>query len=1673
MSVQIDELQLGIGSDASSAIRQLGDLSAALKTAASSARNLSGATSFLSHFGNSLSKISTVNMDKTLAALERLQRLDLSNLKDKTIHLDLVINGADRVDRLKYATSQAQKDISRYTGQIAKDLGQEFKVDSSGVKEFQSIIKGIAKDMAEGGDGATGMEVLKDSIVKNSRISKAELTGLQADYLDFLREVNSLHIDPSSMESDMRKSWIDNGLLRIMKKGGTGIDQILDPESEFVQRHQNIIDGFDLWGMSEKDMFGYLRDKIIEANTALQDFSGNTDLFAAMEDAAKNTGDRIRELLTEATTKRMAESNDKIPLDLDIDQVRFEQQIQKAITEATGKVYESTPVKLNVNTQLLRNNISDALQGIDVGQLPQFADRFKSISDAISQMNGVKLQDTGMKQFVDALKRLASVDMSKFDASAFTGIVSGITDLTKLGDINTGLNRFVSAIARLANAGAKTTESADGLKKLTPELKNAVTAFQGIGTVDASINSFVTAISQLANAGAKADKSAQGLQNLTAAVKDFLTAMSQAPAINANIAQTIQGLGNLAMAGAKTGKAMNSLTSGGTGGSSSFNMFKKSAEATTSAMKKLLDVSISLGGRGVSAIGNFFSALGLIPGHSDNVDRMALSFTNLFRAVVPFYGIRGIFDWIKDAVTTGASIVEVENVIDTMFGDLKNGYEDLSGLIYKWADTTIDAFGVSELGARQYAGRIMAMFVSSGFNATEGMRDKAAEMSMNLVQLAGDLASFYDIEVDEAMTKIQSALAGMNRPLRSLGINMNVANLEAHALTMGINQSWRSMDQATQMLVRYDYLMNAAQYAAGDFAKTSQTFANQVRLLSLNFQVLSATIGQGLISAVAPAISWINTLIRRLITAANAFRTFMFTIFGKAIGAAKGVVNELAGYADDASDSLSGIGDSGSGLGGAAGSAKELAKQLSVLPFDELNQLAKDTSSAGSGGGGSGGGGGVGGLGDLFGESFLDASDLDGSELADAISAWGQKIKNAFMAHDWTELGDVIAEGLNGGLERLNDLLSWDNWKDKVFGFIHPFQETVNSMMDSIDWPLLGETFSNGLNTITYTLDEWLTGFEFKNFGIDFATAMNSALDTWDAGALGTLLADKFMVGWNIFSGWVNTFHFDDLGAKLKELTINAIEGVQWGDVGGSIGTFLTGLGTTLKSMFEEDEDGSLKESIRDGFSSFLTGFFETFDASEISDGLKAAGSAIIGGLVDALKENKDNISDGLKDIFDEIPWGYVLGGAAAVFGLKFSSMLVGTAVQGAIFGKFSGLASGGTGAATGAATSGGASAIASGLSTLSVGTLAIGASVMVGTLAFGEWLRSVAEKNGVTPETLQGQNLAPSTQTTVANAQTANQQALSASGMNAAGQYTSIQGGSKAEKDSGKNKTVTITYDAKLTDNFEDGYAKLTDKKNYDKSTNYNATESGDFTKRYKMYAENQPVEATKNYKATESGGFTDKHEKYIYKKKEDVIKDFKGTESGNFSGLMKDYKFVSPMPVTKTFKAKPEGNYTSMINDYKNLGEKTVKVNLKKGYSNTTWWGSMSGKLTDLFGSLTGKIQWNAAGGLFTKPTVMQGFGEAGPEAALPLRNKKSMSMIANAIAGAGGVGTGIDVDRLANLIVNGITQAMAEGGDRPINVNATLYTEDNEVLARAVNRGMRSIDKRYNPVSQYSYG
>jgi hypothetical protein len=113
---------------------------------------------------------------------------------------------------------------------------------------------------------------------------------------------------------------------------------------------------------------------------------------------------------------------------------------------------------------------------------------------------------------------------------------------------------------------------------------------------------------------------------------------------------------------------------------------------------------------------------------------------------------------------------------------------------------------------------------------------------------------------------------------------------------------------------------------------------------------------------------------------------------------------------------------------------------------------------------------------------------------------------------------------------------------------------------------------------------------------------------------------------------------------------------------------------------------------------------------------------------------------------------------------------------------------------------------------------------------------------------------------------------------------------------------------------------------------------------------------------------------------------------------------------------------------------------------------------------------VDWYAKGGLFTKATIA-GFGEAGDEAALPLENRQTMNRIARAIVDNSGSAFGMTEDQLASAVARGYVQAMMsnQGNERPIDVYATLYTEDNEVLARAVQRGNQSIDFRNNPTTK----
>lgn len=207
---------------------------------------------------------------------------------------------------------------------------------------------------------------------------------------------------------------------------------------------------------------------------------------------------------------------------------------------------------------------------------------------------------------------------------------------------------------------------------------------------------------------------------------------------------------------------------------------------------------------------------------------------------------RKFADFVKDGITYASDLEEVQNVIDVTFGDSAEA-------VNQYAKDAIQQYGLSELAAKKYAGSLGAMLKSSGVAG-----DELTEMATSLVGLTGDMASFYNLNPEEAFSKLSSAIAGETEPLRSLGINMNVANLEAYALSKGIDKAWSSMTQAEQTTLRYQYIMENAADAQGDFARTSDSFANQSKTLSQQLQSVGGEIGSAFIPYLKDAAKALN-----------------------------------------------------------------------------------------------------------------------------------------------------------------------------------------------------------------------------------------------------------------------------------------------------------------------------------------------------------------------------------------------------------------------------------------------------------------------------------------------------------------------------------------------------------------------------------------------------------------------------------------------------------------------------------------------------------------------------------------------------------------------------------------------------------------------------------------------
>ena len=295
------------------------------------------------------------------------------------------------------------------------------------------------------------------------------------------------------------------------------------------------------------------------------------------------------------------------------------------------------------------------------------------------------------------------------------------------------------------------------------------------------------------------------------------------------------------------------------------------------------------------------------------------------KAIGKAFAVKKVIEFGVASVGLASDLNEVQNVVDTTFGTTG------AIKINEWARNAAEAFGESELQAKQFTSTLGAMFKSMGVGQAD-----MEEMSMSLAGLAGDMASFYNLDPTEAFEKLRSGISGETEPLKQLGINMSVVNLEAFAMAEGITKSYQEMTQAEQATLRYQYIMNATADAQGDFANTSDSLANQQRILQLEIQTLAAEIGQDLmpiaqevLTIARDGIEWISEnkdalegLAAAAGVAATAYGVWKATLkaeelYDKAAAGIKGITAAINGAeaAGGLTSALSGAGTAATGMG--------------------------------------------------------------------------------------------------------------------------------------------------------------------------------------------------------------------------------------------------------------------------------------------------------------------------------------------------------------------------------------------------------------------------------------------------------------------------------------------------------------------------------------------------------------------------------------------------------------------------------------------------------------------------------------------------------------------------------------------------------------------------------------
>ena len=744
-------------------------------------------------------------------------------------------------------------------------------------------------------------------------------------------------------------------------------------------------------------------------------------------------------------------------------------ELQIKIKADSAKASNSIESLVN-SMNRLRESIS-----FDTAKLSNIASGIRSISDAATGFKGGKSSE--ITSMVRALNKFSGVDANSIHgiSSAVRDLASGIASVKAVD--TSGLTSMVSALSKIG--GKASTQATKNLPALSAQLQNFVRQMNKIGALNfdmTNMSNLVTAISRLGSVAS--GRAVTNIPLLADNLKYLFETLSKAPNVSANILQMTQALGNLSN---RSGGAITGLNNSISNLSGSFLGFK------TSTGKALIGLK--------SFTRQILSSMGI------------------------YLGLYGAIRGIKNAIDISSALTEVQNVVDVTFGDMSKKVND-------FAQDSIRQFGMSELTLTQTASRFQAMGTAMGIDSSLikkaneflnkqtdgyiGLSDSMADVSLNLTKLTADMASLYNIDQDVVSQDLAAIFTGQTRPLRDYGLDLTQATLKEWAMKQGLDSDIASMSQAEKTMLRYQYVLANTQTAQGDFARTADSWANQIRILKQSFEQLGSVIGGALINAFKPFVKALNSVLLVVISFVTKVTNALGAIFGWKYE------DSGAGLADNFSDAAESADDVADSTGQAAKNIDKMNK--GVRQFDELKLITTNDGSGKKGSGGSGGGA----SGGASGGKLVKTDTI--------FKNYESDIKNL------KQLGKYISDALSKAMESIN----WDKIYSKARNFGKGLADFLNGLINPRLFGNVGKTIAGALNTAIYATLSFGQTFDWSNLGKSLAEGINKFFKTFDFKALAEDI-----------NTWVQGVY-----KTIKTM----IENIKWSDVWKGVKDFLSNI---------------------------------------------------------------------------------------------------------------------------------------------------------------------------------------------------------------------------------------------------------------------------------------------------------------------------------------------------------------------------------------------------------------------------------------------------------------------------------------------------------------------------------